>query len=347
MQQNEYRAREQAALNEHRSNNDPRERVQEPGHEYPLYAKLQPGLSKRRPWYTALFCVIALSIAVGIVLLTGGISIGSESQTVPARAFSLSGHGSLVVNEDSGSVHVHAGNTNQIIVQATKHVQWGTGSLNNLQVQYVQQGNTLTVTTSENSSLLFSDLWIDLDITVPVNIDLTIQGNSTDASLAGINGRIDSQIGSGDLTLDHVKGSFDLNTNSGDISVTNESGSLDAHTSSGDIQVDQAATTMNLFTSSGDISVTNAQLAGQDHFQTSSGNIEFSGTLDPHGTYQMEAVSGDITLTLPTNTSFQLNASTNVGNVSNAFSASSTTDNFPHSSVTLKTVTGNITVNKS
>ncbi len=339
--------REQASsVNEHVVNNDPREQVRGTGYEYPAHAKLQMEPRRRAPWRIVIVCVIALFIAAGIVMLTGGISIGAASQSLPTRAFRLSGDGSLMVDEGSGSVHVHTGNTNQIIVTGTKHAPWGVGNLNDLQVQYVQQGNTLKITTSESDGIfLFNNRWVDLDITVPASMDLTVQGGSTDVNVSGVDGRIETHISSGDVTLDNVSGSLDLNNSSGDITVKNESGPLDAHTSSGDIKVDHAAKTMDLSTDSGDITVDHAELSGQDSFQTVSGDIDFTGTLDPGGTYQMKTTSGDITLTLPTNSSFQLNASTNNGDIHNAF-PTSTVGIAPTFSVILKTTSGDITVQK-
>jgi Putative adhesin len=346
MQQNEYMNAEQTLVNERVVNTDPREQVKEyDGGTYSPHAKLQPRPRKRAPWRTVLFCVVALAVAIGIAELTGGIPISSMQKTLPARVFSLSGRGSLVVNENSGTVHVHAGDTSQIIVRATEYAYGLGNDLNDLQVQYTQQGNTLTVNANESWGIVLGNRGINLDITVPSSIDLALHGSSGDINLTGVDGKIDVNTDSGSLSLNNVNGPLDLSTSSGDITVINESGPVSAHADSGDIRLDHASGVMNLSTSSGNITLDQAQVSGQDLWQTDSGSIQFTGTLDPHGTYQMETDSGNVTLNLPANTSFQLTTSTDSGSVSNAFTTS-TVGNAPHAGITAKTDSGDIRVQK-
>jgi Putative adhesin len=346
MQQNTDLNTEQTSVKGYPLNTDPREQAREGSGAYPVRTGWQPRPRKRRFWRTVLFCVIALAVAVGIAELTGGIPISSLHKTLTTRTFSLSGHGSLIVHEDSGSVHVHTGNTNQVIVRATEYAYGLSGDLNDLHVQYAQQGNTLTVTASENWSLMaLSSRGIILDITVPARIDLAIYGSSGDANVSGIDGKINTNIASGNLSLDTVNGSLDLNTSSGDIMIINEHGPVNAHADSGDIRIDHAVGAMDLATSSGGIILNDAQISGQDHFHTDSGDIQFSGMLDLRGTYRMDTSSGNITLNLPANSSFHLATSTGSGSVYNAFSASAV-GSTPRAPLTLSTDSGDIRVQK-
>ncbi|MBO0793575.1 MAG: DUF4097 family beta strand repeat protein [Ktedonobacteraceae bacterium] len=339
MQQNEYMYTEQTLVNERTMNTDPREQVREEGRVW----RSRP--RKRAPWRTVLFCVLALIVAVGIAELTGGIPTRAMRQALPARTFALSGHSTLVVNGQSGTLHVHAGNTNQVTVQATRYAYGLGNDLDDLQVQYAQQGNTLTITTSESWGVVLGSRGIDIDVTVPSSVDLNIHGSSNDVNLSGIDGQVSVNTDSGNLRLDNVSGPLDLSSSSGDIAVTNEHGPLDAHTSSGNISIDHAAGALDLSSSSGNITLNAAQVAGQGHLQTDSGNIEFSGTLDPRGTYQMAASSGNITLKLPADASFQLATSADSGDVHNDFSASAVGSG-PHANIALKTSSGDIRVQK-
>lgn len=346
MQQNTSLNTEQPSVNDHPLNTDPREQTREGRGAYPARTGWQPRPRKRGPWRTVLFCVIALAVAVGVAELTGGIPISALHKTLPTRTFSLSGHGSLVVHEESGSVHVHTGNTSQVIVRATAYAYGLSGDLNDLQVQYAQQGNTLTVTASESRRLMgLSNRWITLDITVPLSIDLAIHDSSGDVNVSGIDGKITTTIDSGNLSLDNVNGPLDLNTNSGGMTITNEHGPVNAHVDRGDIRIDHAIGAMDLATSSGGIILNDAQISGQDHFHTESGDIQFSGTLDPRGTYRMDTSSGGITLNLPANSSFHLATSIGSGSVSNAFSASAV-GSTPRAPLTLSTDRGDIRVQK-
>jgi putative adhesin len=52
---------------------------------------------------------------------------------------------------------------------------------------------------------------------------------------------------------------------------------------------------------------------------TGSGNISFDGTFDTTGTTQFQTTNGDITVTVPSSSSFHLDASTNSGSISSDF----------------------------
>lgn len=346
MQQNTSLNTEQTDEKDYPLNTDPREQAQEGSSVYPARTGWQPRPHKRGTWRTVLFCVVALAVAVGIAELTGGIPISALHKTLPTRTFSLSEHGSLAVNVNSGSVHVHTSNTSQVIVRATEYAYGLRSDLNDLHIHYVQQGNTLTVAMSENQNLMeLGNRGITLDITVPVHIDLAIRDSSGDANVSGIDGKITTTLDSGNLSLDNINGPLDLHTASGDMTISNEHGPVNAHVGSGDIRIDHAASAMDLATSSGNIILNGVQISGQDHFHTSSGNIQFSGTLDPHGTYRMDTSNGNITLNLPANSSFHLATSTGSGSVSNAFSASEV-GNTPRAPLTLSTDHGDIRVQK-
>jgi DUF4097 and DUF4098 domain-containing protein YvlB len=278
MPQNTYAQTEQTVTQKHSVNTDPHEVT---AHGRPMY----PG------WRLLAICALALLAAGTFFSLTGGLSLTSMQKTLPTRAFSLSGHGTLVVKEIIGSVHIHPGEANQIVVRGSEHAVGLASSLNNLQVQYTQSGNTVTVSSSENWALA-GDSELSLDITVPASIDITIHNISADATIDGITGPIDASASSGNLELNDTNGPLNLNTRSGDISLNNDHGSVSAHTTSGDISARGLTGPVNLSTSSGNITLEQAQLSSQDLLQTTSGDIDVSGTLDPRGTCRMETSSG-------------------------------------------------------
>jgi DUF4097 and DUF4098 domain-containing protein YvlB len=331
----------QTPINKRMLNNDPRETNSETS----LHAKIQPQQQRRgSAWRVPLLCLLALALTLGILELTGGIAFTSTQKALPTRTFAINGHGSLVINDGSGSFHIHEGTTDQVIIQGNEYAYGLVNNFNDIQVQYAQQGNTITLNANEGWGILGSS-GVNFDITVPANLDVTIRGGSTNVDLTHIDGQVRTDIGSGNQHLNNINGPLNLNTGSGDIVINNEQGAVNAHTSSGNIHISQLTGAVDLGTGSGDITLDQAHISGQDHLQTSSGNIHFNGTLDPRGTYQMETASGDITLNLPANTSFQLTASTNSGDIKNAFNAS-TTGSAPYATLTLKAASGNIKLQK-
>ena len=335
MQQNEYQKSAQTVIDRRILNSDPREIS------YETVAQPQP--RRRSTWRAPLLCLLALAVTLGILELTGGFSLISLQKSLPTRAFTINGHGTLVINDNSGTFHIHEGTTNQLIVQGSEHAFGLTSNFTNTQVQYKQQGNTVTLDASEGWNILGSST-IDFTITIPANLDVTIHGGSTDVDMTRIDGQVNANIGSGNLHLNNVNGPLNLNTGSGDITISDEQGSVNAHTGSGNIQINQLIGPVNLSTDSGDITLEQAHISGQDQLQTSSGNIHFSGVLDARGNYQMNTSSGNITLSLPASSSFQLAATTDSGTIHNAFNTS--TGNAPHPTLTLKTSSGDIDVQK-
>lgn len=359
MQQNDNANRVQTAIDKRMLNTDPREVSSEAA----LHAKLSVPQPRRLSAGSKLaLCLLALALSLSILGLTGGLAFSSVQKNLPTRAFTINGHGSLVINDRSGTFHIHESTGNQLIVRGSEYAFGLVSSLNSMQAQYKQQGNTVTLDANEGWSL-FGNSGMTFDITVPANLDVTIHGWSTDADLTGIDGQVDADSSSGNLHLNGISGALQLSTSSGnivvtdarsevsahtssgDIGVTGAQGEVNAHTSSGNIDIHQLNGPVNLSTSSGNITLEQASISGQDQLQTSSGNINFSGTLDPHGTYQMSASSGDITLNLPASSAFLLSTSTSSGDIDNAFSTPST-GSAPYATLTLKTSSGNITLHK-
>src|ERR1700722_18441329 len=100
MQPNDYQNSEQATIDNRGFNNDPREASSA----IDPHAKLQPQQPRKHPARNALLlCLLALAIAAGIIELTGGIAFTSMQKALPTRAFAINGHGSLVINDGSGT----------------------------------------------------------------------------------------------------------------------------------------------------------------------------------------------------------------------------------------------------
>ena len=376
MQQHDYLTREQGQIQQRSINTDPRET----GSGYPSQGGWQTRQRRRSPARTLIICLGALVVAALIAWLTGGFSFSSIQKTLPTRSFVLNGHGTLVVNEASGTLHVHKGTTNQVIVRGSEYAYGLTSSINNLQVQYTQNGNTITVSSNESWSLIGGS-GLNLDVTVPASIDVALHDSSADATINNVAGQINASTSSGNLNLDNTNGPLNLGTSSGNITIINEQGPISAHTSSGNLHLENTSGTLNLGTSSGNIAITNeqgsssaqtssgdirinqlsgpvnlstssgnitldqAQLSGQDHLQTSSGDIHFNGTLDPQGSYQMETTSGSITVKLPASASFQLNTSSNSGSLHNDFAANAS-GTAPYARIEMKTSSGDMYIQK-
>lgn len=344
MQQQKYQMREQTKADERCINEDPREMGRGMTGEGERFATLPPRPRRRSGWLVLALCLLALLTSASILGMTDALSFASLHQSLPARAFTISGHGQLIVNDGGGNLHIRRGSTNQVIIQGEEYA-YGLGSrLNQTPLTSEQQANTVTLTIDESWIILGSER-LDVTVTVPDNLDVIIHGRSADADLTNIDGKVNIDANSGDITLNQVSGPVDLSTHSGDITLSNERSGARVHSDSGDITLNQVSGPVDLSSNSGDITLNQVSLSGQGQISTGSGDITVSGSLDPRSAYQMTTSNGDITLNLPAASSFQLSTSTDNGDVRNDFAAE-TTGTAPRATLALRTGNGDITLHK-
>ena len=137
---------------------------------------------------------------------------------------------------------------------------------------------------------------LGFDISMPKNARLLIRTLSGDVKLRDV-ADVEAHSVSGDLDAMNVAGHAVLETVSGDLSATKVAAGLRANTVSGDVRARQIAGEVNTQSVSGDIvleDVTSAYVRAE----TVSGELHFSGPVDPKGRYEFHSHSGDVDLDL-------------------------------------------------
>lgn len=146
----------------------------------------------------------------------------------------------------------------------------------------------------------------ELDIVVPVQVELSIETVSGELSVDGVGGR---------LEIENVSGGVDLSGPLEDVEVECISGQVD-------VVVDGALR-------SGD-------------FETVAGNIDFRGRLTDDARLSLESINGNITLRLPSDTLAHFNVETFSGDIENEFGpeATKTSDFLPSKELSFSTGSG-------
>jgi DUF4097 and DUF4098 domain-containing protein YvlB len=138
----------------------------------------------------------------------------------------------------------------------------------------------------------------DYTVTVPVGTRVILHSISGDLESQGTRGDIEARSVSGDIRADDVARTATLETLSGNLTVHNVRGDLHMRTVSGDADADMVTGDVTFTSVSGHGYVTKAASRNL-HMESVSGDLTYGGTLDPSGTYDLHAHSGDVHLELP------------------------------------------------
>jgi len=238
----------------------------------------------------------ALVMVIVILVLLGGAgylshSAFSKTTVLPQQSFPVSGSPTLVINGPVGSVKIHSGNSDSIVINVTEHSGlFGTPNTTDVTVAPAPGSNDIVVLTGDGGSI-FDQKSVDLDIALPAtsNIRAVLPTGSLDIN--GISGQMNLQMNSGALHFE------------------------------------------------------NGTIEGQSIFKNDAGEITFDGAIAPNGTYDFGNNAGTINLTLPSHSSFVLNASTGLGKVHNDF-GSNTVGSHPSSQVHVHTDAGSVNIHE-
>jgi hypothetical protein len=269
----------------------------------------------------------------------------SAVATIPARAqtggfdrtLQVTGPVNLDVASGSGTVTVRTGVNDSVHVVAKIHAQnswadwigrFGTSPADEIRKLEAdppieQQGNSIHIGHLDEWWHL-RGITIDYDLTVPPQTALASHTGSGDQSISGlqlvsaaasgsgtiavenIGADVRLRSGSGDLKVDSVK-SLDAETGSGNIRATHVAGEILATSGSGRIEIEQvAAGSARIGTGSGDVTLRGAK--GALKIDTASGEIHVEG--QPNADWHIRTASGSIGLKLPSEASFNLDATT-------------------------------------
>lgn len=271
-----------------------------------VYAPYPPRRPSHWPWVVLTIFLLFLLIGGGLALFgifgfTGYATSSTEGQT-----FTMSTYPTLVLNNDTGSIHVRAApSVNEISIQATKHGNpWS--NLNDIQVSYAQNTTTNSVTVNVdrvNTTSFFTALRVDFDVTVPSAAALQLKTNTGSIDVSGVSGQmtLSSNTGSLQVSAGTVKGNTALITNTGSVTLNGaiaESGSYTFTTDTGSVNVTLPVASvfhLDASTSIGSINTNFPGIVVQRHQVTGAdahGNVGGS----PQATITLRTSTGSINL---------------------------------------------------
>ena len=252
------------------------------------------------------------------------------------RTLKVTGPVDLNIRSGSGRIHVvaGAGDTVRIAARLRAGNSWFSGDVGarireiekNPPVE--QSGNSIQVGRFADENFA-NHISISYDVTVPAQTSVNARTGSGSIDIGDLGGSVDAHTGSGSITVGRVGRAVVANTGSGGIAVTGAA-SLNARTGSGSIRasgVAGAATAssgsgsvhvaqsgsgdIDVSSSSGDVVVTGVN--GAARVSAASGSIEVEGR--PAGPWDVHSSSGGVTLRIPADAQFDLDARVSSGRI--------------------------------
>ncbi len=196
---------------------------------------------------------------------------------------------------------------------------------------------------------------VDYKIWVPDQAAIEISSVSGDVTVDPVGGAAKVKCVSGNITLGGAA-SADIDLVSGDLKMANIAGDTFIKAVSGDIEVKGIKGSVEVEAVSGDIDLLDVAGAQNVSAKSVSGNITYLGTIKPGSRFEIKSHSGDVILTIPAGSSFDLEASTFSGDIDSAFSITTSGRISPRevngtvgkggATLILKTFSGNVDLKK-
>jgi DUF4097 and DUF4098 domain-containing protein YvlB len=270
-----------------------------------------------------------------------GSSASRNRGRVPEQTETFSGtytlgkDGSLDLTHISGNIRVATGRGAEVKIDAIKRVRHRDAAearrlLNALRIEVSQVGGRVEVRTIYPRVNRGFNGSVDYTITVPEHAAVALKTVSGDVTVNGVRGEVRAESVSGDVEAVATPNLAVAKTVSGDVRAREISAaSLTLGTVSGTVIASGLKVrTLDASSVSGDLQLSNIQVERLTA-KTLSGIIAFEGSLARGGRYEFNAHSGDVRLTLASDTpGFELDASTFSGSVRSDFPVTlrSTTD---------------------
>jgi DUF4097 and DUF4098 domain-containing protein YvlB len=144
----------------------------------------------------------------------------------------------------------------------------------------------------------------------------TVSGEVTSEDIAGT---FKGKSVSGDVKITGAKKGVECHSVSGDVEAYDVVGDAELHTVSGEVTASRIKGSIEAESVSGDLELTDVSEARVVKAKALSGEITYVGTINPDGRYSLKSHSGDIRMTIPGSSAFDLEAKTFSGDIDSEF----------------------------
>lgn len=258
------------------------------------------------PWIILIVIVLFTFVAGGALFLASSLGYALESTTTTTQHYTVSAGPTIVLNNDTGSIHVRAGASgSDVTIQATKRTNWWSNA-NDVNVTYAQnaESNTVSVNVERPGNVSsFGSSSVDFDLTVPGVATLQLKTNTGSIDVSGVSGQmvLTSNTGSVQASEGTLSGNSQLLTNTGSVTFTgslSQTGTYQFQTNTGSVNVTLPGTSVfhvDASTDTGSIN-TNFPAVVVVHRQFVGADIHSNVGSSPQATIILRTNTGSINL---------------------------------------------------
>jgi hypothetical protein len=239
-------------------------------------------------------------------LVTGALALAIAPQVDTTVAVARGQR--LDVNSNGGEVTVRAWNRNAIRIAAN------TSGRDRIEVS-----STATAVTVRTEGRRGPASDIELRISAPPWIALSLSGVHTDVKVEGVHAPVTVETVEGDVAVTGGEGLISLRSVQGSVSLQGAKGRISVNSVNEDVAVTSSSGEVVAATVNGEVRLQLTDAASIDA-STINGDIAYSGPIRNGGRYSLSTHNGDITLTMAEATSASVAVSTYSGEFESEFS---------------------------
>jgi Putative adhesin len=159
---------------------------------------------------------------------------------------------------------------------------------------------------------------VDLEITVPTWMGMSLSGTYTDISVDGAGGAVTAESVQGDIEVTGGTGNINLKSVEGGVTLSKTKGRIEVNSVEGDITITDAVGDITVETVDGDIALIRVDAANTE-VNTVDGDITYDGTIKAGGTYRFATHDGDLAIVIPPSACVSGSVSTFDGEIDPSF----------------------------
>jgi DUF4097 and DUF4098 domain-containing protein YvlB len=244
---------------------------------------------------------------------------GREETERFSRRIKIGRDGRVSVQNIAGDITVTGGSGDEVSIEAVKRTHGDQGQLQSVHIDVDEHTGRVDVRTTHTGRN--DRVSVDYTITVPSEAGVELRSISGTLKISNVRGAVRLDTVSGDVTTSDTPRLESAKSVSGDVSLTGAAadGDLSAASVSGNVTLKGVkARGLDLGSVSGDILVTDVTCERLGA-KSVSGNLEYSGSIEKSGRYDLNTHSGNVRLTLNNPSGFELNANSFSGTIRSEF----------------------------